>query len=154
MCFVQACSQATKPGPNRGDVVALSDGTTSAEVVANSGTGEVMVHTWDNALKSSRPVEARPLTMGAGESQMELEPHPLDSDPSGFSSRFYGRADWLRGGNVRPGWISHAGTGTTAQKFEWKQCWQAGEGHGPMWAEMAGHGRGMHQGGPEGMHRE
>ena len=154
MYFVQACSRSASPGPNGGDVVALNDGKTSAEVLANSDTGEVMVHTFDNALRSSRPVEARPMTMGTGQSQMELEPQPLDSDPSGYSSRFYGRADWMRGGNVRPGWISHAGTGTSAQQFEWNRCWQAGRGHGPMWAEMAGHGRGMHEGGPGGMHRE
>ena len=77
MFFVQSCSNGAKAGPNGGDVVALNDGKTSAEVLANADSGEVMVHTWDNDLKSARPVEARPLMMGADENQIQLEPHPL-----------------------------------------------------------------------------
>ena len=154
MCLVQSCSNSAKAGPNGGDVVALSDGKTSAEVLANADSGEVMVHTWDNDLKSARPVQARPLTLGADEKQIQLEPHPLAGDPPGYCSRFYGRADWLRGGNVHHGWLSHSGAATGRQNFEMNRGWQAGKSHGPMWSEMQSHGPGMQRGGPGGMRHE
>jgi hypothetical protein len=152
MFFVQSCSASAKAGPNGGDVVALNDGKTSAEVLANAATGEVMIHTWNNDLKSARPVEARSLTIGADEKQIQLEPHPLASDPPGYCSRFYGRADWLLGGTMRHGWLNHSGTGTGRQDFRWNHGWQAGKSHGRMWSEMQGHGPGMQRGGPGGMH--
>lgn len=154
MCLVQSCSNSAKAGPNGGDVVALNDGKTSAEVLANADSGEVMVHTWDNDLKSARPVQARPLTLGADEKQIQLDPRPLASDPPGYCSRFYGRADWLRGGNVHHGWLSHSGAASGRQNFEWNRGWQAGKSHGPMWSEMQGHGPGMQRGGPGGMRHE
>ena len=154
MLFVQSCSNGAKAGPNGGDVVALNDGKTSAEVLANADSGEVMVHTWDNDLKSARPVEARPLMMGADENQIQLEPHPLASDPPGYCSRFYGRADWLRGGKVHHGWLSYSGSATGRQDFEWNHGWQAGKSHGPMWSEMGGHSPGMSQSGHGGMRHE
>ena len=152
MCFVQACSNNSKAGPNGGDVVALNDGKTSAEIMAKSDSGEVMVHTWDNSLKSSRPVEARPLTLGSDEKQIQLEPRPLASDPPGFCSRFYGRADWLQGGKVSHGWLSQSGMANGRQMFEWNHGWQAGGSHGPMWSEMGGSGMG--QGNRGGMRHE
>jgi len=152
MLFVQSCSASTKAGPNGGDVVALNDGKTSAEVLANADTGEVMVHTWDNDLKSARPIEARPLTIGADEKQVQLDPHPLANDPPGYCSRFYGRADWLRGGTFHHGWLNHSGTETGRQDFSWNHGWQAGKSYGPRWSEMPGHGPGMQRGGPGGMH--
>jgi hypothetical protein len=152
MFFVQSCSKSAKAGPNGGDVVALNDGKTSAEVLANADTGEVMVNTWDNDLKTPRPVEARSLTMGADANQIQLEPHPLASDPPGYCSRFYGRADWLQGGTVHHGWLNNSGAETGRQNFEWNHGWQAGKSHGSMWSEMGGHGPGMGQGVPGGMH--
>lgn len=154
MCLVQSCSNSAKAGPNGGDVVALNDGKTSAEVLANADSGGVMVHTWDNDLKSARPVQARPLTLGADEKEIQLDPRPLASDPPGYCSRFYGRADWLRGGNVHHGWLSHPGAATGRHNFEMNRGWQAGESHGPMWSEMGGHGPGMDQGGRGGMRHE
>ncbi|HEX2852484.1 MAG TPA: hypothetical protein VHO24_04540 [Opitutaceae bacterium] len=154
MFFVQSCSASAKAGPNGGDVIALNDGKTTAEVLANAETGEVMVHTWGNDLKSTRPLEATPLTIGADEKQIQLEPRPLPSDPAGYCSRFYGRADWLRGGSIRHGWLSHSGAKTEHRDFEWNRGWLAGKSHGPMWSEMQGHGPGMPRGGPGGMHRE
>lgn len=154
MLFVQSCSASAKAGPNGGDVVALSDGKTSAEVLANADTGEVMVHTWDNDLKSPRPLESRGLTMGTNENQIQLEPHPLASDPVGYCSRFYGRADWMRGGAVRHGWINHSGASTGRQNFEWNQGWQAGKSHGSMWSDMREHGPGMKRSATGEMHRE
>ena len=155
MFFVQSCSASAKVGPNGGDVVALKDGKTSAEVLANADTGEVMVHTWDNDLKSARPIEARPLTVGADDKQIQLEPRPLASDPAGYCSRFYGRADWMRGGSVQHGWLSHSGADTGRQNFDWHHGWQGGKSHGSMWSEMMmGSGPGMQRGGPGGMHHE
>lgn len=154
MLFVQACSSGAKAGPNGGDLVELDDGKTSAEVLANADTGEVMVYTWDNDLESARPVEARPMTMGVDEKQLQLEPHPLASDPPGYCSRFYARADWLRGGSVRHGWLRHAGADTGRREFAWSRAWQAGKNHGPMWSEMGGHRPGMGQGGSGGMRHE
>jgi hypothetical protein len=153
MLFVQSCSKA-KAGPNGGDVVAMDDGKTSAEVLSNADTGEIMVHTWNNDLKSARPVEARPLTIGADEKRIQLEPHPLASDPPGYCSRFYGRADWLRGGKIHHGWLSRAGGESERQHFDWNRCWKAGSAHGRMWSEMGGHGAGMGQGGHGGMRHE
>ncbi len=154
MFFVQSCSNNAKAGPNGGDVVALNDGKTSAEVLANADSGEVMVHTWDNDLKSARPVHARPMTLGADENQIQLEPHPLATDPPGYCSRFYGRADWLRGGKVHHGWLSHSGAATGRQNFEMNRGWKAGGMHGRMWSEMGAHGPGMGQGGHGGMRHE
>ena len=152
MFFLQSCFASAKAGPNGGDVVALNDGKTSAEVLANADTGEVMVHTWDNDLKSARPIEARPLTIGADEKQVQLDPHPLANDPPGYCSRFYGRADWLRGGTFHHGWLNHSGTETGRHDFSWNHGWQAGKSYGPRWSEMPGHGPGMQRGGPGGMH--
>ena len=101
----QSCSPKAEAGPNGGDVVPLNDGKAKAEVMANADTGEMMVHTWDQNLKASQPIENKPLTMGSGDQTIELQPHPTASDPSGLCSRFYGQADWLRGGGVHHGWM-------------------------------------------------
>ena len=154
MFFFQSCAAGAKAGPNGGDVVALNDGKTSAEVLANAESGEVMVHTWDNDLRSTRPVEAKPLTMGADDKQIQLEPRPLAGDPAGYCSRFYGHADWLRGGSVHHGWLNHSGTEAGRQNFAWDHSWQAGKSHGAIWSGMMeGHGPGM-QRGSGGMHHE
>jgi len=143
-----SCSKAeAEAGPNGGDVVPLNDG--KAEVVANADTGEVMVHTWDENLKASRPIENKPLTMGSDDQTIELQPHPTASDPSGLCSRFYGQADWLRGGKVDHGWLS-GGMGKSRHEFAWNNSWRGGAAHGPMWTEMGEHRRGMKGRGPGG----
>lgn len=96
--LVQSCSSDAQAGPNGGDVIPMGDGQTSAEVMSNADSGEVMVHTWGKDLKTAHPIEAKALTMGSGTNQIQLEPHPLPGDPAGKCSRFYGRAEWLRGG--------------------------------------------------------
>jgi len=149
--LVQSCSR-TQAGPNGGDVVALNDGKTNAEVLANPGTGEVMVHTWDQELKSPRPIEAKPLTVGAEQNSVRLDPHPMPGDPPGYCSRFYGQADWLRGGQIHRGWMSQSESGVQPKPFDLNRCWQAGKSHGEMWSEMPRHG--MHHGGPGDMHDE
>ncbi len=146
-----SCSSKAESGPNGGDVVTLNNGQAKAEVVANAETGEVMVHTWDRNLKTSQPLENRPLTMGSGDQKIELQPHPTASDPSGSCSRFYGQADWVRGGQVRNGWL--AGMGQTRHEFAWSNCWRGGQTHGQMWNEMGEHRRGMMGRGEGGMRR-
>lgn len=145
MLFVQSCSKA-KAGPNGGDLVTLGDGKTNAEIMANSDTGEAMVHTWHQDLKSPLPIEAKPLTLGTDANSVRLEPHPLPGDPPGTCSRFYGRADWLRGGSAHRGWLSRTGSESQRHQFEMNRGWKAGGAHGHMWSEMGGHGPGM--GGP------
>lgn len=154
MLFVQSCSTKAKAGPNGGDLVTLADGKTSAEVVANSDTGEAMVHTWNQDLKSPLPIEAKPLTLGSEANSVRLDPHPIASDPPGYCSRFYGKADWLRGGSVRHGWLSRSGNESDRHQFAWDRCWKAGGAHGRMWSEMGGHGPGMGQGGHGGKRHE
>ena len=156
------CSQtATQPastGPNGGDMVPIRNGTAYAEFLANGDTGEVMVHSWDKDLKTQRPVERESITVGSGENSTQLVPHPMDGDPPGMSSRFYGHADWMRGGNVHQGWLTMRGEGGQKHSFDWQGCWQGGKAHGRMWEEMGDHrrmgpggqmGSGHHGGGKE-----
>ena len=149
MLFVQSCSRA---GPNGGDLVTLDNGKTNAEIMANSDTGEAMVHTWNQDLKSPFPIEARPLTLGTEANSIRLEPHPLPGDPPGSCSQFYGRADWLRGGSIHHAWLSSSDNESERHQFDLNRCWKSGRAHGHMWSEMGGHGPGMHQDGHGGMH--
>ncbi|CAN5893043.1 hypothetical protein BH11VER1_BH11VER1_01310 [soil metagenome] len=142
-----SCSKA-EAGPNGGDVVPLNNGEAKAEVMANADTGEMMVHTWDQNLKSSKPIENKPLMFGSGDQTIELQPHPTATDPSGSCSRFYGQADWLRGGQVHHGWMG--GAGQSRHEFDWTHSWMGGAAHGPMWGEMGEHRRGMMGHGPGG----
>ncbi len=146
--------QAASAGPNGGDLVPIKNGSAYAELLANADTGEVLVNTWDKDLRTRRPIEKEPITVGSGDKSVELTPHPLDTDPSGTCSRFYGEASWVRGGSVRQGWMHGGGTGDH-RTFDWSRCWQAGRAHGRRWEEMGkhrrmgpGHGPG-HQGGRE-----
>ena len=160
------CSQtAEKPGatgPHGGDLVPIKGGAAYSELLANADTGQVMIHTWDKDVKTRRPIESQPITVGSGDNSVELAPHPMDTDPAGSCSRFYGEASWVRGGGVRHGWMHGGGVGDH-RTFEWSRCWQGGQGHGPMWEEMGnrrrmgpGHMPGgqehgpRHQGGPGG----
>ena len=143
---------ATQPasvGPNGGDVVPIRNGTAYAELLANADTGEVMVHSWDKDLKTRRPLEKESITVGSGEHRAELIPRPMDGDSPGMSSRFYGHADWMRGGNVHQGWMAMPGEGGQKHSFDWQGCWQGGKTHGRMWEEMGDHRR-MGPGGPMG----
>ena len=147
LLLVASCSSArAAAGPNGGDVVPIQNGTVKAEVITNADTGEVMVHTWDPALKNHQPIDAQPMTLGSGESTVELMPHPLPSDPPGRCSRFYGQAEWVRGGGIERGWLRCCGGQGTREDFAWSHCWSGGRSHGQMWSEMGEHRRGM--GGP------
>ena len=91
---------------------------------------------------------------GSGDESVPLMPYPLDSDPPGYCSRFYGQADWVRGGGMHHGWLREGGPEGPRHAFDWNRCWQGGQRHGPMWSEMGehrrmgpGHGHG-HPGGP------
>ena len=144
--------QTISAGPNGGDLVPIKGGNAYAELLANSDSGEVMVHTWDKNLKTPRPIEKEPITVGSGDNSVELTPHPMDTDPSGTCSRFYGDANWVRGGGVHSGWMHGGGTGDH-RTIDWSRCWQAGQEHRQMWEEMGmhrrmgpGHGAGHHPG--------
>jgi hypothetical protein len=134
----QTASESALAGPNEGDLISIRDGTAYGELLANTGTGEAVVLIWTKDLKTSLPIENEPLTLGSGKDSVELPPHPMDSDPSGKSSRFHGQADWLRGGSVHQGWLHGASTGGH-KDFEWRRCWLAGRKHSHIWEEMAGH---------------
>jgi len=147
--FVTSGSRSVA-GPYGGDVVTLGNGPAKAEMLANADTGEVMVHTWDKDLKKPEPIESKPITVGSGQESVTLDPHPTESDPAGYCSRFYGRADWVRGGGMHHCWIRASGP---RDDFACKRCYSGGGQHGDMWTEMGHHGPGMHHGG-RGMHRE
>lgn len=136
----QTPQQSASSGPNGGDLVPLKGGSAYAELLANADTGEVLVNTWDRDLKTRRPIEKEPITVGSGDNSIELTPHPTDTDPSGTCSRFYGAANWVRGGGVQSGWM-HGGGAGDHRTFDWSRCWQAGRAHGPMWEEMGKHRR-------------
>ncbi len=143
---VSGCSQTASAGPNGGDLVPIKGGTAYAELLTNADTGEVMVHTWDQDLQATRPIEDEPITVGSGENSVELMPHPMDTDPAGTCSRFYGQADWVRGGGVRHGWM-HGGGAGDHMEFDWQRCWQGGRARDHMWSEMGEH---RHMGGGHG----
>jgi hypothetical protein len=148
-----SCSRASAgpPGPNGGDIVPIQSGTVKAEVVTSATTGEVMVHTWDPALKHHTPLDAEPMTIGSGDHTLRLDPHPLATDPSGTCSRFYGQADWVRAGSFRQGWLQCCGGRGSRETFAWRHCWTGGREHEGMWAEMGEHRRGVgNAGGPMG----
>lgn len=154
MLSIQSCTSKTKAGPNGGDLVTLDNGKTNAEILANSDTGEAMVHTWKTDLKTPLPIEAKPLTLGSDTNSVRLDPHPLPSDPPGYCSQFYGRAEWMRGGKVNHGWLSSSGNESARHPFDWNRCWSAGREHGRMWSEMGGPGMGMGRNGQGGMRHE
>ena len=135
------CSGTAAAGPNGGDVVTIKDGTTKAEVVSNPDTGEVLVQTYDEDLKARQPIERQPITVGSGDNSVELAPHPVDTDPPGTCSRFYGQAEWVRGGRMREGWMHRGGAGASRQQFAWEHGWEAGRMHSGMWEAMGGHRR-------------
>ena len=111
-------------------------------------------YTWlKNVTCKGRPMESEPLVIGSGEKSTQLMPHPVESDPEGSCSRFYGQADWVRGGGSRHGWMHRSGHAEHRGEFTWQRCWQAGEAHGHIWTEMGehrrmgpGHGPGHHGG--------
>jgi len=98
-----------KVGPYGGDVVPIADGDAYAELLANADTGELMVHIWDKDRETARPIESKPLILGSADKSVRLEPPPTLTDPPGYCSRFYGQADWVRGGGVRQGWLTESG---------------------------------------------
>lgn len=79
-----------------------------------------MVHTWDKDLKTPRPVEKEPITVGSADNSAEVMPHPIASDPAGTCSRFYGHADWPAAEpSVTAGWQC-APTGGQRHSFDWQ----------------------------------
>jgi hypothetical protein len=83
--------------------------------------------------------------LGEGDRRLELMPHPMADDPAGRASRFYGRAEWLRGGRVERAWIECCGPESQREDFRWSHGWEAGRRHGDMWREMREHGEQMRE---------
>ena len=129
-------------GPNGGDVVPFDNGKTYAELLTNSDKGEAMVHMWDKDLHSPSPIKSEPLAIGSGDNRVDLMPHPTQADPPGMCSRFYGEADWIRGGRIERGWLHHQGSEEQHHEFAWNRCWNAGRSNGSMWTDMGKHRRG------------
>ena len=146
---VAGCSRTAAAGPNGGDVVPIKNGSAFAEVVSNPDSGEVMVQTYDKDLKTREPIERAPITVGSGQNSVELMPHPTETDPPGTCSRFYGQADWVRGGSMREGWLQSPAMGMR-QEFGWQHGWESGRSHRGMWEAMGEHRRmeGEHGPGP------
>lgn len=134
------CSRAAAAGPNGGDVVPIKNGSAFAEVVSNADTGEVIVQTYGEDLKTHEPIEREPITVGSDQNSVDLTPYPTETDPPGTSSRFYGQADWVRGGRMREGWMQGRATGMR-QEFEWQHGWEAGRMGRRMWEAMSEHRR-------------
>ena len=150
------CARTAAPGPNGGDVVPIKNGSAFAEVVSNADSGEVIVQTYDEDLKTRHPIERQPIMVGSGEDTVALTPVPVETDPPGTCSRFYGQAEWVRGGRMREGWMHGGGTGANRQQFAWEHGWEAGRTHSGMWEAMGGHrrmGPGHGPGGPGPMDR-
>lgn len=152
---VAACSPATPAvGPNGGDVVDVPTTDVKAEVIGNSDSGEVLVQTWDDELAAPEPLAAESLVLGEKNRQVELMPYPAATDPEGTSSRFYGRAEWLRGARMEEAWIECCGRQAERGGFGWQHGWEAGRRHGEMWQELRGHHERMRgQGHRPGTHR-
>ena len=151
---VIGCSQSAAAGPNGGDVVPIKNGRTVAEVVSNADSGEVIVQTYDEDLKTREPIEREPITVGSGQNTVELAPYPTETDPPGTCSRFYGQADWVRGGSIREGWMEGRAMGMR-QDFAWQHGWEAGRMGRGTWEAMGEHrrmgpGHGPGPGGPMG----
>jgi len=148
-------NRTASAGPNGGDLVPLADEAAYAEVLANEEGGDVMTYVWEEDLKTPHPIPSEPITMGSGSDSMELMPHPQPNDPAGMCSRFYGQADWVRGGHIRQGWLATE-SDAQRQQFAWNNCWRGGRGRGPMWQDMREHhgmmGPGGHMGMGPGMH--
>jgi hypothetical protein len=141
-----ACNQAkAQVGPNGGDVVAVPNTDAKAEVIGNPDTGEVVVRTWDEELARPEPLPAEPLVLGEGDHRLDLMPHRMADDPEGRSSRFYGRAEWLRGGKAERAWIECCGGERGREEFGWSHGWDAGRSRGEMWREMREHGEEMRE---------
>ncbi len=145
--YVMFISNSAEAGPYGGDLVSIAEGDAYAELLANADTGELMVHTWDKDQKTARPIKSEPLTVGSADKSVTLEPHPTSTDPPGYCSRFYGQADWVRGGGVRHGWLHESGHAQHRREFDWSSGWRGGRKHGSMWKQVAEHRT------PDGTHR-
>lgn len=139
-----ACAPDSAVGPYGGDVVPL-EGEIKAEILANAETGEILTRTWNGDLSEPAPIGAEPLEIGSGEDRVVLEPYPTESDPAGYCSRFYGRAEWISRGSIENGWIRQMHGNTARRQFAWRHSFAGGREHGSMWSEMGPHrGHGGH----------
>jgi hypothetical protein len=137
-------------GPNGGTLVSLKNSNAKAEILADAGNGTVLIYTWEHALKKKRPISYKPLMIGSGNETVDLQPYPTVEDSAGYCSRFFGKADWLRGGHIRHGWLG-GGMEQIRHGFNWKNCWRAGETLGSLFDKMDKNPGGMTGDGTGGM---
>lgn len=131
---LHSCS-FTQANLKKGALVTMEDGLVKAQIVGNTDSGAVLIYTWDKALKNRQPIKRNSLTLGSGPQKLTLQARPTTTDPAGFSSRFYGRAEWLRESKVVKGWIADS-TGPGRQDFTWKDCWKGGENSQEIWSQI------------------
>lgn len=139
-------SRGSSSGPYGGDLVPLGEGA-QGEVLANDETGEAVALIWDASLRHSHPIPDDPIVIGRGERTVTLRPHPRSDDPSGHCSRFYGQADWLKGGRSDHEWLEWNGHGMH-HRFAGQGCWNSGPERRSLWHDLhhdgASHGHGHH----------
>lgn len=140
MAFV-SCSSMQR-GPNGGAVVSLKDSHAKAEILANAESGMIMVYTWDRALKKSQPISYKPLMISSGDQTVDLQPYPTADDSAGYSSRFFGKADWLREGEMKFGWLG-GGIEQIKYNFNWNKSLSAGKTRDSLFNKMDNHQGGM-----------
>jgi hypothetical protein len=149
LTVVNSCS-SMQQGPNGGTIVSLKNSNAKAEILANAESGMIIVYTWDLALKKSRAISYKPLTIGSGEETVNLLPYPTADDSAGSCSRFFGKADWLRGGNVSYGRLG-GGMEQIAHNFNWNKGLSAGKNLSSLFKKMDGNQGGMMGDGSGGM---
>ena len=125
----------TQKGPYGGSVVSLKSSHAKAEILADTGTGAVLIYMWDLALKKRKPVNYKPLLIGNGDETVDLLPYPIADDSAGYCSRFYGKAEWVHSGTGNYGWLG-GGMEQIQHEFNWKNCLRAGESLGTLFDKM------------------
>lgn len=136
-----SCS-STQRGPNGGAIVSLKNSDAKAEILANAESGAVLIYTWDLALKNNQPVNYKLLIIGSGNVTVDLHPYPAADDSAGYCSRFYGKADWLRGGQMRYGWLG-GDVEQIRHEFKWDICLRAGKSRSTLFEKIDKNQKGM-----------
>jgi len=122
-------------GPYGGTVISLKSSHAKAEILADTASGAVLIYTWDIALKKNKPVHYKPFIIGSGDETVDLFPYPIAGDSTGYCSRFYGKAEWVRGGGMVYGWLG-GGVEQVRHEFNWKNCLHAGKSLGSLFEKM------------------